>query len=356
MGRSDAGAGARVPASRAGRRPAAAATASTEPSARTPQARAADASAGPPRAAARPEGPRPAARAGAPVPVALSHEVHGDGPALVLLHGVGLDRRMWDRCLPALAARHRVTLVDLRGHGASPAAAPGVSLAELAADVGALLSGPTHIVGFSLGALVAQRLGLDRPELTASLTLVSSVADRSARERAAVARRQTLAAEDFEASARAAVDRWFSPAWRAEEPGLARDVLDTLLANDRASYLACYRVFGTADTELWQSLPRICAPTVAVTGERDPGSTPAMSHRLAERIPGGRAVIVPGARHLLPLECPQELADVILTHTGTHGSRSGTHTGTPTGTHGSHTGPHPGSHPGTPTGQESPRS
>ncbi|CAM5310164.1 2-succinyl-6-hydroxy-2,4-cyclohexadiene-1-carboxylate synthase [Streptomyces antimycoticus] len=197
------------------------------------------------------------------------------------------DRRMWDRCLPALAARHRVTLIDLRGHGASPAAAAGVSLAELAADVGALLSGPTHVVGFSLGALVAQRLGLDRPDLTASLTLVSSVAGRSEEERAAVARRQKLAAEDFGASAWAAVDRWFSPAWRAQDPALAQRVLDTLLANDRASYLACYRVFATADTGLWRWLPRIAAPTVAVTGERDPGSTPAMSHRLAGRIPGG---------------------------------------------------------------------
>lgn len=265
---------------------------------------------------------------------------------MVLLHGVGLDRRMWDRCLPALTARHRVTLVDLRGHGASPAAAAGVSLAELAADVAALLSEPTHIVGFSLGALVAQRLGLDRPDLTASLTLVSSVAGRSEQEREAVARRQELAAEDFGASAWAAVDRWFSPAWRAQDPDLAQRVLDTLLANDRASYLACYRVFATADTGLWRWLPRIAAPTVAVTGERDPGSTPAMSQRLAERIPGGRAVIVPGARHLLALECPQELADVILTHTGAH---PGAHPGAQTGSH-------PGTDTGAHTGQESHRS
>ncbi|WP_281404632.1 alpha/beta fold hydrolase [Streptomyces javensis] len=364
MGGFDSGTRARVAASRAGRSPGAAATTGTEPSERTPEADAAAAPADRPRASARPEDPGRSVRAGAPVPAALSHEAHGDGPELVLLHGVGLDRRMWDRCLPALAARHRVTLVDLRGHGASPAAAAGVSLAELAADVGALLTGPTHVVGFSLGALVAQRLGLDRPELTASLTLVSSVAGRSEEERAAVARRQELAAQDFGASAWAAVDRWFSPAWRAQDPELARQVLDTLLANDRASYLACYRVFATADTGLWRWLPRIAAPTVAVTGERDPGSTPAMSHRLAERIPGARAVIVPGARHLLPLECPRELADVILAQTGGHagnqtgghaGNQNGSHIGTAgsqTGTHGSHT----GSHPGTPTGQESHRS
>ncbi|MGW5697528.1 alpha/beta fold hydrolase, partial [Streptomyces asiaticus] len=137
----------------------------------------------------------------------------------------------------------------------------------------------------------------------------------------------------------------------------ARQVLDTLLANDRASYLACYRVFATADTGLWRWLPRIAAPTVAVTGERDPGSTPAMSHRLADRIPGARAVIVPGARHLLPLECPRELTDVILTRTGAHaGTDTGTDAGNRTRSHGSHTGTHPGAPTGAPTGQESHRS
>ncbi|MFJ8782108.1 alpha/beta fold hydrolase [Streptomyces sp. NPDC102476] len=247
--------------------------------------------------------------------VALSHEVHGTGPDLVLLHGVGLDRSMWERCLPALAERHRVRVVDLRGHGTSPAAAPGVSLPELAADVAALLDGPAHLVGFSLGALIAQQLAAVRPELTASLTLVSSVAGRSREERAAVARRRERAVADFEASALAAVDRWFSPTWRTSEPELARSVLTTLLKNDRTSYLACYDVFATADAALWPRLPDITAPTLAVTGEDDPGSTPAMSRLLAERIPGARAVIVPGTRHLLPLERPEDLVEAILHHT-----------------------------------------
>lgn len=255
-------------------------------------------------------------------PVALGHEMHGSGPDLVLLHGVGLDRAMWRRCLPALAARHRVLVADLRGHGASPSAAPGVTLGELAGDVAALLTGPAHLIGFSLGALVAQQLAAGRPELVSSLTLVSSVAARSDAERTAVARRRQRAAEDFGASARAAVDRWFSPAWRAHEPDLADQVLDTLLQTDRTSYLACYDVFATADAGLWPLLPRITAPTLAVTGADDPGSTPEMTRRLAGRIPGARATVVPGARHLLPLERPDDLTSAILTHTGQECSRS----------------------------------
>lgn len=251
-------------------------------------------------------------------PSPLAHESHGPGHGsdLVLLHGVGLDRSMWQRCLPALATRHRVTVVDLRGHGASPAAAAGVTVGDLAGDVAALLDGPTHLVGFSLGALVAQQLAVAHPESVASLTLVSSVADRSAQERSAVAGRRRLAAEDFAVSAQAAVDRWIGPAWRAREPALTEAVLGTLLRTDRASYLACYDVFATADAQLWPQLPRITAPTLAVTGSEDPGSTPEMSRRLAARIPGARATVVPGARHLLPLERPDDLTATILAHTG----------------------------------------
>jgi pimeloyl-ACP methyl ester carboxylesterase len=248
---------------------------------------------------------------------------------MVLLHGVGLDRAMWDRCLPRLAARHRVTVVDLRGHGASPPAAPGVTAADLASDVAALLDGPAHVVGFSLGALVAQQLAVERPELIASLTLVSSVADRSAAERVAVARRLDRAREDFAASAHAALERWFSPAWRTRDPALVRAVRDTLLSNDQASYLACYGVFGTADAQLWPHLPRIAAPTLVVTGADDPGSTAAMSRKLAARIPDGRAIILPGARHLLPLERPAELADAVAVHVARHTASSPAEEGHP---------------------------
>ncbi|MGW7514466.1 alpha/beta fold hydrolase [Streptomyces sp. NPDC054796] len=251
---------------------------------------------------------------GAPV-ATLAYEDHGRGTPLVLLHGVGLDRHMWERILPALAARHRVRAVDLRGHGASPAAAPGLTLADMARDVLALTDRPAHLVGFSLGALVATEAALLAPRSVASLTVVSSVARRSAEERESVLRRLDAAREDFTASADAALGRWFAPPWRAREPRLAERVRETLLGQDRASYLACYEVFAHADAELWPRLGGIGAPTLAVTGSEDPGSTPRMTRRLAEAVPGARYAFVAGARHLLPLEAPETLSNEIIRHT-----------------------------------------
>ncbi|MET9831563.1 alpha/beta fold hydrolase [Streptomyces sp. NPDC006385] len=248
----------------------------------------------------------------------IHHSVTGTGPDVVLLHGVGLDHTMWRRCLPALAANHRVTRVDLRGHGASPPAEPGTSLAELAADVAEVLdhigAPRAHLVGFSLGALVAQHIAAHHPARVATLSLVSSVALRTPQERAAVERRLHAARTDPAVTADAAVERWFDEAWRLREPDLVADVRRTLLANDHASYLACYTVFATGDKEVGPLLGRITAPALAITGSEDPGSTPDMSRRLASAIPDARVRIVAGARHLLPLERPRELTAALTEH------------------------------------------
>jgi pimeloyl-ACP methyl ester carboxylesterase len=89
-----------------------------------------------------------------------------------------------------------------------------------------------------------------------------------------------------------------------------------LRANDRESYLACYRVFATGDAEcapLYATLPM---PVLALTGSDDAGSTPAMSAAIAAACPRGEVVIVPGARHLLPLDAPQAVADAIIRNAG----------------------------------------
>jgi (E)-2-((N-methylformamido)methylene)succinate hydrolase len=238
------------------------------------------------------------------------HGVEGATP-VVLLHGVGLDHRMWDRCLRALES-YDVLLPDLRGHGQSPPARSGTTLTDLVDDVAALVTEPAHLVGFSLGAMVAQHLAATRPELVRSLALVSSVAQRSPTERAAVTERLERASTDFPAAAETAIERWFSPAWQDRDPHVVEEVRHRMLANDRASYLACYRLFAEADSEVAELQRLILAPTLVMTGEHDPGSTPAMAHRLGQAIRDTRSVVVvPGARHLLPLERPDAVTSAL---------------------------------------------
>jgi pimeloyl-ACP methyl ester carboxylesterase len=208
--------------------------------------------------------------------------------------------------------------VDLRGHGQSGPAAPGTSLEDLAGDVvevlDALGAEAVHLVGFSLGALVAQYVAATRPERVVTMCLVSSVALRTPDEREAVRRRLEAASTDLAVTVDAAVQRWFDESWRRREPDTVAAVRRTMLANDPASYLACYTVFAAGDAEVAPLLSRVEAPTLAITGSDDPGSTPEMSERLADAIPDARAEVVVGARHLLPLERPRELTAAIVKH------------------------------------------
>lgn len=237
-------------------------------------------------------------------------------PRVVLLHGVGLDRSVWEPVSAVLSDRYDVDAPDLPGHGTRPPVAAGTTLADLATAVAADLSGPVHLVGFSLGALVAQYLAIHRPELVATLTSVSSVCRRTDAEREAVLKRLATAERDMRASSEASLTRWFEgSAVPADQVERTRR---TLLANDPDSFVRCYRVFATGDAEVGPELGRIGAPSLAITGADDPGSTPAMTQRLADAIPGCRAEVVPHARHMLPLERPAALAGAITTLIGDH--------------------------------------
>lgn len=228
------------------------------------------------------------------------------GAAYVLLHGVGLDHTVWRGVSALLPGDAEVLTPDLPGHGDRPPAPTGVTLAELADGVADAIPPGSHLVGFSLGALVAQYIALHRPALVATLTSVSSVCLRTPEERAAVLDRLRVAQDDFAASATASLRRWYDGAADVDPADVARTEA-VLLGNDPASFLNCYRVFATADAEIGPHLGRISIPALAVTGECDPGSTPAMTHRLAAALPDCRAVVIPGARHMLPVERPRDL-------------------------------------------------
>ena len=237
-------------------------------------------------------------------------------PTLVLLHGVGLDRTVWEPLAAIVEDRFEILAPDLPGHGEAPGVPDGVTLADLAAAVGAAIPERSHVVGFSLGALVAQHLAIHRPDLVATLTSVSSVCRRTDAERASVLGRLEVAERDVAASVEASINRWFmstdvSPEW-------VERTRATLLANHPESFLRCYRVFATGDAEVGPDLGLVTAPALAITGQEDPGSTPEMTHRLAAAITGCRAEIVPNTRHMLPLERPGALAAAITSLIGDH--------------------------------------
>lgn len=236
-------------------------------------------------------------------------QIRGDGSWVVLIHGVGLDHRMWQQQVTALASCHRVLSYDLLGHGDAPQCRQiRVSkLAEFVAQLDKIFVAEkiraAHLVGFSLGALIAQAFCLHHADKLLSLSLLSSVYQRSpAQQQALQSRLQDATNGRHREIREAAIERWFTRRFKCEHPEVVTHIEQRLASNLAASFLAAYRVFADSDQALAHNLADIHLPTLVLTGEHDIGSTPAMSQALAASIPHAYAVIVPNAKHLVPLE------------------------------------------------------
>ena len=231
---------------------------------------------------------------------------------MVLIHGVGLDHEMWSGQAEALSENFSVLRYDLIGHGNTPAQPGDLELDDLVAQLAALLDEEgiphAHVVGFSLGALVAQAFALAHPERLLRLVLLSGVHDRDGVAREAVFKRLEQAERDGPATiAAAAIERWFTDRYRSAHREEVERVERRLRANEAGGFLSAYRLFARADGQLAGRLGEIKVPALVVTGEVDSGSTPDMARRMSKAMSNAECRIVPGARHMLAMEAAEEI-------------------------------------------------
>ena len=236
-------------------------------------------------------------------------ERRGSGPPVVLIHGFGLNRAMWQWQLPALTPHFSVLTYDLLGHGESAPPAGTPDLAMFSTQLLRLMDRcgieRAAVVGFSLGGMIARRFALDRPDRLSALAILNAPHDRSPAERDAVCERvRQTEAQGPSANLEPALERWFTPGFRAEAPEAVTLVRTWIMSNDPAVYPQIYRVLAEGDAEIVRGLERIACPTLVMTGEDDPGNTPAMARAMAGLIPRARLVILPGLRHMALAEAP----------------------------------------------------
>ena len=246
------------------------------------------------------------------LPDGTAGEIAGRGPPLILLHGIGLDRSMWQAQVYRFARTYSVIRYDLLGHGESANIEGRVELDDFAHQLEQLCSAlkldRATLVGFSFGGMIAQAFALKHSRQLAKLVLISTVHDRSAMERAGVENRLEKARrEGPSAIYPAALERWFSPAFLAGQPEFVQQLHHRMMDNDVGSFLRAYEIFALGDRELVGRLGLIACPTLVMTGERDMGSTPAMAWKMAKEIPGARVSIIADGRHMMPIEMADEV-------------------------------------------------
>ncbi|WP_374653541.1 alpha/beta fold hydrolase [Dongia sp.] len=243
--------------------------------------------------------------------------VTGSGRPLILVHGVGMDLSMWQPLAVHLARHRQVIRYDMIGHGASPKPPGPYRLADFVAQLQRLADtlnlSRFDLLGFSMGGLVAQGFAVTHAARLDRLILLNTVYRRSQAERDAVFKRVSDVLDGgFPASVDTAIDRWFTPGFRIRHPETVDAVRRHMLSNDLGAYAAAYRVFAAGDAELADTAARIKTATLVMTGSDDQRSTAAMAAALVADLPLGQLAILPGQRHLTPIECPGELAARIL--------------------------------------------
>ncbi|HTU01609.1 MAG TPA: alpha/beta fold hydrolase [Candidatus Sulfotelmatobacter sp.] len=243
----------------------------------------------------------------------LYYELEGKGRTVLLLHAVGTDLTCWDAQVPALAPRFQVLRVDLRGHGRSETSPPPYTLQGFAADVHALLGqlrlAPAHVVGLSMGGMVAQVLALEHPADVSALVLADTNSTLPAEVRPAIAERGEAALRGGMASVvDMTLERWFTRGFMGSE--VVARCRERLLKDDVRGWAASWRAISEVDTH--PRLGEIRVPTLVLTGEADVSAPVARAQAMAAAIPGASLYIVPGAPHMAPLEQPQLFNAAVL--------------------------------------------
>ncbi|HVS67608.1 MAG TPA: alpha/beta fold hydrolase [Mycobacteriales bacterium] len=244
----------------------------------------------------------------------LHYEVSGAGVPVMLIHGMGLDGRMWEDQVAALSDLAELARPDLRGFGRSPRDSD-VAYSH-AADVWALADhlgwDDAVIVGLSMGGMVALETVLAAPSRVRALVVMDGVIDGvpfDEPSKAMIAALfQAASAGDLVAAKKVWFDcGFFAPARR-----------DAVVAKRLEQMVADFSGrdwLGDDPHEprpkLFPLLPEIQAPTTVVVGDLDVPCFRAMADEMASRIPGARKVVVPDAGHMVNMEAPDAVNDVL---------------------------------------------
>ncbi|MFN3991775.1 MAG: alpha/beta fold hydrolase [Tabrizicola flagellatus] len=249
----------------------------------------------------------------------LNAELSGPSttPPVVLIHGLGLDARVWQALMPSLVG-HRVLRLDLRGHGGSDTPNAPYAMGALIRDVERLidhfgLTG-TVVLGAGEGGLIAQGLAIKRLDLVRGLVLTGSAtrfANPSVWETRLASLRDT--GPDLEADCAALL----GPRWR-QSPALAevRAMLETTRPNGWTGFAAA---IATAD--FYQTTATLRLPTLVLAGGDDRKTPPDLQRELADLVPGASFRLIRGGGHLAMLTHTAGFSDPLLDFLGRIGHR-----------------------------------
>jgi pimeloyl-ACP methyl ester carboxylesterase len=250
----------------------------------------------------------------------LYYEVHGAGPNLVLIEGIGYHTWMWFRQLPAFTPRFRTLIYDNRGVGRSDMPEGPYNHGQNADDLAGLLDylgwERTHVLGISMGGFIAQEIALKYPQRVNRLVLAATAFGGP---NMVPVPRDALAAMMpdpklmlRERIVRAAPISYGDPGWPEKNPDTFEQIIRWREERPQPPQAAMAQAMAAVTFNTEDRLKDITAPTLVITGAEDRVVPPRNAELLAEKIPGARLVTIAGAGHLGFIEKSDEFNEAVI--------------------------------------------
>ena len=242
----------------------------------------------------------------------IAWDRRGNGAPLLLIHGLGYARWGWEPVLPELAEQFDVILFDNRGIGESDAPPGPYTVAEMAADAVQVLDeagvARAHVVGTSLGGMIAQELALAYPERVDRLVLACTTPGGQKAHpmpQVTVALMAEAATLEPAVALRRFVENALAPATVAAHPELVEQIMAHRLATAQQPAAWAAQASAGATFDAYDRLGGLAAPTLVQHGDEDVVVDPRNADLLVELLPDARLERVPGG-HLFFWEAPEQ--------------------------------------------------
>jgi len=230
---------------------------------------------------------------------------------IVFVHGVGLSHEIWQPQLDFFK-NHSTLSYDILGHGKSSLEKGNISFDDFSNQLIDLMDqlniNKIHLIGFSIGSLIARNFATRFNDRLQSLILLGSIYKRSDEQQKIVNQRFEQAKKELKLS-RQALKRWFTDKYLENNPGIYEKISNILSSNNMENFLKVYELFVKHKNE--EDFKKIKVNTLVMTGEHDVGSTVEMSKELDKILQNSQLKIIKDGKHLCGIECADEVNLVI---------------------------------------------
>ena len=236
------------------------------------------------------------------------HKINEKNP-IIFIHGVGLTKEIWEPQINFFKEYNTLTY-DLLGHGKTLLKKSRVSFEDFSDQLLNLINelsfSKIHLVGFSLGGLIARHFASKHSDRLSSLIIHGSIYKRTENQKRVVKNRFEVAKTERPGSKHSAIRRWLSEDFIKKNPDVYKKIYSNLEKNNPKDFLKCYEIFvNYIDDD--SMLKNININTLITTGENDVGSTPEMSRNLNKMIQGSKFVEIKRGKHLCSIECANDV-------------------------------------------------